>query len=322
MLAWAEFSPLPATHGTTGSGRLSGRFRLPESPPNIAFLPVDIDVGHPQYGLRTRGTDRRERISGRELIVGPSDQMVPRRRPRITTSTEHRPHRENQMKPQDRINTRIGTLEYQAGFPTKATVETLYNEMDFQRAVFAYQYAEPLVAMNEMAVGLRAAGINEGEFAIYERFCDPNGMWLTPNNTTIYTIVVLDLAEEGPMVVDVPAGSYGAFFDLWQQTVAEIGPVGLDHGKGGKFLVLPTDSKAEAPKDYFTVKPRTTLAFAFARGIVKNGDVEGAAKSLEAFRVYPLANASNPPQTKFAPLSGKRINTISPEGFEYWERVA
>src|SRR5437870_2997952 len=43
------------------------------------------------------------------------------------------------------VKTRIGELNYEAGFPTKETVEKLYSEMDFQRAVMAYQYAEPLV---------------------------------------------------------------------------------------------------------------------------------------------------------------------------------
>jgi hypothetical protein len=38
--------------------------------------------------------------------------------------------------------TRIGTLHYEAGFPTADTVQKLYDEFDFQRAVLAYQSAE------------------------------------------------------------------------------------------------------------------------------------------------------------------------------------
>jgi hypothetical protein len=37
--------------------------------------------------------------------------------------------------------TRIGDLVYEAGFPTRETVRKLYDELDFQRAVLAYQYA-------------------------------------------------------------------------------------------------------------------------------------------------------------------------------------
>lgn len=30
-----------------------------------------------------------------------------------------------------RVETRMGTLEYKAGYPTKSTIENLYNEMDY-----------------------------------------------------------------------------------------------------------------------------------------------------------------------------------------------
>ena len=35
------------------------------------------------------------------------------------------------------VNTRIGTLELQAGYPSKETAEKLFDEMDFQRATQA-----------------------------------------------------------------------------------------------------------------------------------------------------------------------------------------
>ena len=62
--------------------------------------------------------------------------------------------RQSQDKaPTTSVDTRIGKLNYEHGFPTAETVQKLYDEMDFQRAVMAYQYAEPLVAMNETVVG-------------------------------------------------------------------------------------------------------------------------------------------------------------------------
>jgi hypothetical protein len=38
----------------------------------------------------------------------------------------------------DKVNTRLGTLTFSHGFPDKATVEKLYDNLDFQRAVQAY----------------------------------------------------------------------------------------------------------------------------------------------------------------------------------------
>lgn len=112
------------------------------------------------------------------------------------------------------VKTRIGELKYEAGFPSNETVEKLYNEMDFQRAVMAYQYAEPLVSLNENNEGLKKIGIYEGDLIVMQRFLDPNGVTLTGNDSTIYGFSFLDLAKNGPLVVETPAGAYGAFFDL------------------------------------------------------------------------------------------------------------
>ena len=38
----------------------------------------------------------------------------------------------------DKVQTRIGTLKFFDGFPDKATVEKVYDNLDFQRGVQAY----------------------------------------------------------------------------------------------------------------------------------------------------------------------------------------
>jgi hypothetical protein len=225
--------------------------------------------------------------------------------------------------PSPTVKTRIGDLTYEAGFPTAETVQKLYDELDFQRAVLAHQYAETLVSYNEINVGLKGGvGGREGDMYVTQRLPDPHGIALTPNTTTIYALAFLDLAKEGPVVVEVTPGSYGAFFDLWQLPLAGVGPIGEDKGKGGKFLVLPIDHKGAVPEGYFPVKSRTTLAAYFARGLVRDGGVAGAAKGLETTRIYPLSQRDNPPQTKVFLISGKDFNTIAPHGLEYWGRVA
>jgi hypothetical protein len=224
--------------------------------------------------------------------------------------------------PSQTVKTRIGELKYEDGFPTADTLTKLYDELDFQRGVLAFQYAEPLVAMNEMNVGLnRGLGGHEGTIYLLQHFLGPHGVALTGNTTTIYAMAFLDLAKNGPMVVEVAPGSYGAFFDLWQQTIAGIGPIGADKGKGGKFLVLPLDYKDAVPEGYFPVHSRTTLAAFFARGLIRNGDVAAAADSLKTTRIYPLSKASNPPKTDILPCTGKYFYSIAPQGFEYWQRV-
>ena len=45
----------------------------------------------------------------------------------------------------DKIETRFGTLNFFDGFPDKSSVEKLYDNLDFQRAVQAYLLAIPAV---------------------------------------------------------------------------------------------------------------------------------------------------------------------------------
>jgi hypothetical protein len=52
-----------------------------------------------------------------------------------------------------RIQTRMGELDYTTGFPTPDTVERIYDEMDYQRAVLAHQISDNLVSFYSMHVG-------------------------------------------------------------------------------------------------------------------------------------------------------------------------
>jgi hypothetical protein len=45
--------------------------------------------------------------------------------------------------------------------------------------------------------------------------------------------------------------------DFWFHYVGNVGNVGPDKGKGGKFLLLPPGYTGEVPKDYFVFRKRT-----------------------------------------------------------------
>ena len=44
------------------------------------------------------------------------------------------------------MKTRIGELKFTSGYPTEKTVQKLYDELDFQRAVQAYLWALPMAS--------------------------------------------------------------------------------------------------------------------------------------------------------------------------------
>jgi hypothetical protein len=55
---------------------------------------------------------------------------------------------------QETIDTRIGKLTFESSYPSKETVQKLYDEMDFQRATQAYLWAFPAVSCGAFPRGL------------------------------------------------------------------------------------------------------------------------------------------------------------------------
>jgi hypothetical protein len=104
------------------------------------------------------------------------------------------------------VSTRVGKLEFQGSYPSDATIAKLYDERDFQRATQAYLWALPIVGMaNWQKAHEEVFGAKSGDVIIYDDFVSKRGI-LTANATTPYVISFFNLAETGPVVVDMPAG--------------------------------------------------------------------------------------------------------------------
>ncbi|CAI8894609.1 DUF1254 domain-containing protein [Pseudomonas sp. IT-196MI5] len=235
----------------------------------------------------------------------------------VYTST----HAEEQTP--DTLNTRIGKLKYEVGYPSKETSQKLYDEMDFQRATQAYLWSFPAVSFASVKAGLfHDLGATYNDIVLWENFLDSKALVLTGNNSTIYAVSQMDL-KDGPVVVEVPAGpTAGAFADLWFET-SGVGHLGPDKGNGGKYLLVPPGYQGELPKDgYFVVPFKTMDANFFIRGIVIKGDVAGAADMIAKSRVYPYSERANPKPGKVLRVTGKYANTIEPQGLAYWKLLS
>lgn len=115
------------------------------------------------------------------------------------------------------IKTRIGKLEFTHdfanGYPTDETVAKLYDEIDFQRASQAYLWSLPIVSFAEWQKAHEETfGAKSGDVAVYDNYLAKLGI-LTANATTPYIISFFNLAETGPMVVEMPAGAVAGFAD-------------------------------------------------------------------------------------------------------------
>ena len=114
----------------------------------------------------------------------------------------------------------------------------------------------------------------------------------------------------------------GFAMDALQRYLVDIGPLGPDKGQGGKYLFLPPGYTGAVPDGYFVVKsPTYTVGFGM-RGFKVDGKTDQAVALMKQTKVYPLAQASNPPEMEFLNGSGKAINTVAPDTVAFFEMLA
>ncbi len=219
----------------------------------------------------------------------------------------------------DQVDSRLGTLNFFDGFPDDATAEKLYDNLDFQRAVQAYLLAVPAVGMVAFGKGLTGFGPANITIQTWETLTDSRTLMPTSNCNSPNSAIWIDL-RNGPLVLEIPPLVLGAINDLWSRYVADLGLVGPDMGKGGKYLILPPGYKDAAPEGYFVVASPTFEGFCFFRMFAVDGDFQPVIENMKKHtRVYLLSQADNPPENNFVNISGKELNGIAPSDFKFWE---
>ena len=219
----------------------------------------------------------------------------------------------------DTVETRLGTLKFFDGFPDNASVEKLYDNLDFQRAVQAYLLGLAPVSQLANRKGMAEIGPFNLTVPIFEDRMDSKSLFLTPNNNTPYTWFWLDL-HEGPLVLEVPPKVLGAIDDMWYRFVTDLGFTGPDKGAGGKYLILPPGFNGDVPTGYFVVRPATFSVWVPWRSFLVDGDPKPGVDLVEKYtKIYRLKDAANPPPLKFAHVSGKAFSTLAPADYAFWE---
>jgi hypothetical protein len=222
----------------------------------------------------------------------------------------------------DRVETRIGTLEFFDGFPTEATVKLVYDNLDFMRGVEAFLTTMPAASIYALRQGQRdIGGGRNGVVMITESLMDSQSLYLTANTESVYIGSFLDLSE-GPMVVESPPNTLGMVNDMFFRYVADLGNAGPDRGEGGKFLFVPPDWEGELPEGYFTYHSPTYSNMLFWRGFLEDGDPGPAVQSAkENIRIYPLDKPEARDRIEFTNGSGVYHNTIHANDLDFYREV-
>ena len=223
----------------------------------------------------------------------------------------------------DSVETRLGTLKFHDGFPDDATVQKVYDNLDFQRGVQAFLTAMPGASLVAMRHSLRELGaVNGTTIPIAETLLDSKALWLTPNTDTVYAVNWIDL-KDGPVVIESPPEALGIVDDFWFHYVTDLGFAGAGQGQGRQVSSSfrpATRARCRRVTSCSSRRPSATgtcRAGSWSTATRKGGWTS----SRSTLRIYPLSQAANPPQQKFINLSGVPHNTIHANDFGFFEEV-
>jgi hypothetical protein len=224
----------------------------------------------------------------------------------------------------DRVETRIGVLEFFDGMPTDATAELLLEHLTFLRAVEVFLSTIPAASLEAAHAGLVGFGATAANrVVIFDDLMDSNSLFLTGNTDTVYALAVFDLHRDGPTVVEVPPGcGPGTVDDAWFRFVIDMGAPGPDRGQGGKYLLLPPGYDGDVPDGYFTAESPSYINLMVLRGFLVDGKPDAASQMFRnGIKIYPLSESQTPPTMEFINASGQLFNTIHANNVEFYEEV-
>ena len=242
----------------------------------------------------------------------------------------------------DKVETRIGPLEFRDGVPSKATADKLYDNLDFTYAYRAFMDNMRGVSIHALRKGMQSIGMKDNEVIVFDRLMDAKSLFLTANADTIYVMGFLDLSK-GPIVIETPPTFLGAVQDAWFRWVIDLGVPGPDRGEGGKYLIVPPGHNGPLPQGgFFVAHARTNSIVWFGRSFLeKHNDpkpvVEGIRKFTKVYAYEPggygtpiadflagktkLGRVTPPPPTVFHDGSGKVMNTLPPNDWGFYEML-
>jgi hypothetical protein len=242
----------------------------------------------------------------------------------------------------DKVETHIGTLDFKDGLPSKATLDKVYDNLDFTYAYRAFMDNLRGVSIHALRKGMMSIGMKDNEVIVFSELMDAKSLFLTANADTIYVMGFLDLTK-GPVVLETPPKFLGAVQDAWFRWVTDVGLPGPDRGEGGQYLLVGPDYTGPLPEGgFFVARSKTNTILWFGRSFLENhSDPKPVVEGIKKFtKVYPyevgavgtslaeiltgktpVGRLIPPPLTVFHEGSGKVMNTLPPNDWSFYEML-
>ncbi|KUE86326.1 hypothetical protein ASL20_24560 [Cupriavidus necator] len=197
------------------------------------------------------------------------------------------------------------------------------------QAVEAAIWGMPIVSVDAMREAyFRDAGARYNDIVYWSHPADWRNQTTTPNSTSLYVYFNFNL-KDGPVAVDIPPagdiGIFGSILDAWQAPRADIGKDGEDHGKGGRYLLLPPGFDGAVPADVIPVRVPTNNGYALFRMTPKTlsqADVEKANAVIRKLRVANLSATPVAAPQRFIKMDGKLFDGIVRFDDTFFQRLA
>ncbi len=207
----------------------------------------------------------------------------------------------------------------------QAAPPSVQEQMLHARAMEAVVWGMPAVNYDRMYQAFLQNGGAENQFAYWSRPSDWKNQLLTPNTDALYFIPFYN-TKNGPVVLEIPpavgGNIVGTIVDCWQKALEDVGPAGIDAGKGGKYLLLPPGYKEKIPAGYIAMPSDNYTGFALLRSLpATNGeaDVAKAVEYAKQIKLYPLSEPNKP--TVFIDVVDKMFDANIPYDMEFFRSL-
>ncbi len=210
---------------------------------------------------------------------------------------------------------------------SRYTADQLHDRTIHRRAVEAVNWGMAAVNFELMFDEMAKLGGKYNQIVYWSKLLDWKNQTLTPNPDVIYLMPFFDTREVGPLVLEIPPADGGVFngslMDFWQAAIEDIGPGGVDKGKGGKYLFFGPDfSPDQVPEGYIPMPSQTSRGYALIRSVLKSGSAEDLAAAIAystRMKLYPLSQAADPPKTVYIDAAGKLFDSTIRYDLSFFE---
>src|SRR5262245_24898927 len=214
------------------------------------------------------------------------------------------------------------------GYSQQHAADRLTHRALQRRGVEAVNWGIPVVNYDRMLQALIKAKGAANQIVSWSGLSDWKNQTLTPNPDLVCFMPFFNTKNVGPIVLEIPPADEGSItgtvMDCWQAALEDVGPAGVDKGKGAKYLILPPDYNYRVPKSYIVLRSMTYQGYALLRSGLTNRSTSDVARAIaygRRIKLYPLSQAFHPPETTFVNVRDRLFDATIPYDLRFFEAL-